>query len=349
MNNSGSKLKVTIVTVITIVTAALLAAFAWWQIYNYELGVAELYAQEQDGYVDVVARQIERYGDIAGDEFVEDTIDLLDSTSQRYWTLDDTEGFLFVKSVNETNVYKSFSTETFYNTASSQEFINGLKTGVVTHMIIELDGFKYIASGVIFHYNGVEYRLCLLTDYDVMLTNNEYLNSKLYLVIDFMLMIALLAISSIFFVIRFQREHEELLKQLSIKMKLNRYVEFLNNVVMGRNGTLIIAGEGQILRLLHRLDERNDYPMAFVLAKPGAEQMMEVYDEGKDKLGKSVVWVRADKDDYVLLIGNTTGEEAVKFIQKNYSKLGAVIKKCDTATSARSCVEVYNDITKGGV
>ena len=348
MRNDRKKnaVMITVVTLATILEATVLAAFAWWQIDNYERGIAELYAQEQDGYVEIVARQIERYGDIAGDDFVEDTIDLLDSTSHRYWTLDDSEGFLFVKSVNETNVYKSFSTETFYNTVSSQEFITNLKIGQVTHMIITLDDYEYIASGVIFEYRGTEYRLCLLTDYDVMLTNNEYLSSKLYLIIDFMLMIALLSISIIYFIIRLQRANAEVDKEVEIKHKLNRYVEFLNSVVMGRNGTLIIAGKGQILRLFHRLDERNDYPMGFVVIKPGSEQMMDIYEEGRKALGDSVVWVRSGKDRYILLLGNMTGEQASEFIRNRYKETAKIITGTYTASWDKSCMEVYSDILR---
>ncbi|MDO4877313.1 MAG: hypothetical protein Q3987_08020, partial [Oscillospiraceae bacterium] len=103
MSNSRTKY-VAAVTIGAVFIAILLSAFAWWEIVNYEQGVAELYAQEQDGYVEIVARQIERYGDVAGDKFVEDTIEMLDSTSQRYWTLDNTQYFLFVKSINETDV-----------------------------------------------------------------------------------------------------------------------------------------------------------------------------------------------------------------------------------------------------
>ena len=94
--NKQSRKTLILITVGVIAMALLLSAFAIWQINNYELGVAELYAQEQDGYVEIVARQIELYGDIAGDAFVEDTIKMLDSTSQRYWTLDNSEYFLFV-------------------------------------------------------------------------------------------------------------------------------------------------------------------------------------------------------------------------------------------------------------
>ena len=111
--NKQSKKALIMMTVAVMLMATVLTSFAVWQIHNYEQGVAELYAQEQDGYVEIVARQIELYGDIAGDAFVEDTIEMLDSTSQRYWTLDYSEYFLFVKSISENNVYKTFSTDTF--------------------------------------------------------------------------------------------------------------------------------------------------------------------------------------------------------------------------------------------
>ena len=332
---------VTAVTVITILEAAVLAAFAWWQIKNYELGVAEIYAMEQDGYVEVVANQITRYGEVAGSDFVKDTINFLDSTSSRYWTLDNTSNFLFVKSVNETNVYKSFSTDTFFNTESSQEFLSELKFGEVTHRIITLDGYKYIASGIMFRYNGTDYRLCLLTDYEVMLSNNTYLSSKLYLVIDFMLMIALLSISIIYFVIRYEKERAAVEREIHIKKKLNRYVEFLNSVVMGRNGTLIIAGKGQILRLFHRLDERGNYPIAFVFVHPGAEQMMDFYEEGRQKLNDRVIWVRYGTDEYILLVGNMTGEEAAALIKNELKEAGPLIVRTDTATAERPCMTVY--------
>ena len=57
MNKSRKSL--ILVTVAVVILALLFSAFAMWQIYNYEQGVAELYAQEQDGYVEIVARQIE--------------------------------------------------------------------------------------------------------------------------------------------------------------------------------------------------------------------------------------------------------------------------------------------------
>ena len=54
--NKQSRKTLILITVGVIAMALLLSAFAIWQIHNYEQGVAELYAQEQDGYVEIVAR-----------------------------------------------------------------------------------------------------------------------------------------------------------------------------------------------------------------------------------------------------------------------------------------------------
>ena len=47
MNKSRKSL--ILITAGVVILALLFSAFAMWQIYNYEQGVAELYAQEQDG------------------------------------------------------------------------------------------------------------------------------------------------------------------------------------------------------------------------------------------------------------------------------------------------------------
>ena len=313
--NKQSKKTLILMTVAVIGMASILAAFAIWQIHNYEQGVAELYAQEQDGYVEIVARQIELYGDIAGDAFVEDTIKMLDSTSQRYWTLDNSEYFLFVKSISETNVYKTFSTDTFYNTKSAQDFLGTLIKGRVKHSIISLEGVKYVASGIIFEYNGTDYRLCLLTDYDIMLTNNAYLSSKLYLMIVLILLIALLVIAVIYFTVKLIEARQKVDSIKTVNTELNNYIDYLDNVVMGRNQASIISGEGKIMRLLHRVDERGVYPCAFVKIKLDVGSMMSFYSENSKLLGDDVVWLRFRKDGYILIFGGKTAEEAMKIIE----------------------------------
>lgn len=319
MTNSRTKYIAT-VTICALLIAFILSAFAWWEIRNYENGVAELYAQEQDGYVEIVARQIERYGDVAGDKFVEDTIEMLDSTSQRYWTLDNTQYFLFVKSINETDVYKTFSTDTFFNTQSAQSFLQTLKKGIVTHSVIRLEGYKYIASGIIFEYAGTDYRLCLLTDYDVMLTNNAYLSSKLYLLIDLILMVAIVVIVTIFFAIRLSAERKKAQDVRHVNKQLNRYIDFLDNAVMGRNSTAIITGEGKIMHLIHRMEERKIYPCTFIDVKLDTDQMMPFYDAYREKFKKGVVWLRYSRDNYILVFGKLKKEEALKYFESSVTE-----------------------------
>lgn len=353
MSNSRTKY-VAAVTIGAVFIAILLSAFAWWEIVNYEQGVAELYAQEQDGYVEIVARQIERYGDVAGDKFVEDTIEMLDSTSQRYWTLDNTQYFLFVKSINETDVYKTFSTDTFYNTQSAQNFLETLRKGKVTHSIIRLEGFKYVASGIIFEYAGTEYRLCLLTDYDVMLTNNAYLSSKLYLLIDIILMVAIVLIACIFFAIRLSGERKKVQDIRAVNTQLNKYIDFLDNAVMGRNSTAIITGEGKIMHLIHRIEERKIYPCTFVDVKLGTDRMIPFYDAYHEKFRKGVVWLRYSKDNYILVFGKLKKEDALKYFDSTVTewKRGVVDSGIEVrsleASAATGALTVYRTLVVGG-
>ena len=353
MSNSRTKY-VAAVTITAVFIAFLLSAFAWWEIVNYEQGVAELYAQEQDGYVEIVARQIERYGDVAGDKFVEDTIEMLDSTSQRYWTLDNTQYFLFVKSINETDVYKTFSTDTFYNTQSAQSFLATLKKGMVTHSIIRLEGFKYVASGIIFEYAGTEYRLCLLTDYDVMLTNNAYLSSKLYLLIDIILMVAIVLIACIFFAIRLSGERKKVHDIRAVNTQLNKYIDFLDNAVMGRNSTSIITGEGKIMHLIHRIEERKIYPCTFIDVKLGTDRMIPFYETYKEKFRKGVVWLRYSRDNYILVFGKLKKEEALKYFDSTVTewKRGVVDSGIEVrsleASAATGALTVYRTLVVGG-
>ena len=318
--NKQSRKTLILITVGVVLMALLLSAFAVWQIHNYEQGVAELYAQEQDGYVEIVARQIELYGDVAGDAFVEDTIKMLDSTSQRYWTLDNSEYFLFVKSISETNVYKTFSTDTFYNTQSARDFLGTLIKGRVRHSIITLEGAKYVASGIIFEYAGTDYRLCLLTDYEIMLTNNAYLSSKLYLLIVLILLIALLVIAVIYFTVKLLEARKKVESIRNVNSELNNYIDYLDNVIMGRNQASIITGEGKILRLLHRVDERGVYPCAFVQIILDVGSMMSFYSETSKLLGDDVVWLRYRKDGFMLVFGSKTAEQALKIIEDKLPK-----------------------------
>ena len=67
----------------------------------------------------------------------------------------------------------------FYDTQSAESFIDNLRLNRVIHDIFAMNGVTYVASGVLFEYNGMQYDLCLLTDETVILDNNEFLATRI--------------------------------------------------------------------------------------------------------------------------------------------------------------------------
>ncbi|MDO4877601.1 MAG: hypothetical protein Q3987_09490, partial [Oscillospiraceae bacterium] len=229
-----------------------------------------------------------------------------------------------------------------------------LRKGKVTHSIIRLEGFKYVASGIIFEYAGTEYRLCLLTDYDVMLTNNAYLSSKLYLLIDIILMVAIVLIACIFFAIRLSGERKKVQDIRAVNTQLNKYIDFLDNAVMGRNSTAIITGEGKIMHLIHRIEERKIYPCTFVDVKLGTDRMIPFYDAYHEKFRKGVVWLRYSRDNYILVFGKLKKEDALKYFDSTVTewKRGVVDSGIEVrsleASAATGALTVYRTLVVGG-
>ena len=86
-NNSSKMFPTLFFTFIALVIACLAAVYAWVLINNYEKGVAEIYAQEQDGYVQLVLDQINLQPENTDEEIIRNILGTLDSSSNRYWTL----------------------------------------------------------------------------------------------------------------------------------------------------------------------------------------------------------------------------------------------------------------------
>jgi len=85
---------------------------------------------------------------------------------------------LFVKDVLETNKYKGFTAESYYLEEDARAFLVGLVLNRVTHSQIRVQEKDYIASGVEFEYNGSVYKLCLMTNKNILLDNNSFLGAK---------------------------------------------------------------------------------------------------------------------------------------------------------------------------
>jgi hypothetical protein len=190
---------VKVISVLIILAAAVMAVIGWHEAKEYEKSVLAIYAQQQDAYVQLVLDQINVLDERSDEEIVQKILGSLDTSGRKYWTLTKDQALLFVKDVTETNRYKGLTTETFFTSDSAARFLQDLEINRVIHETIQMDGVRYVASGVIFEYNSAEYKICLLTNDTVILDNNIFLSSKIGLYVFGVLLLGLLLVVSMIF------------------------------------------------------------------------------------------------------------------------------------------------------
>ena len=143
--------------------------------------------------------QINLLEDRSDEEIVQNILGSLDTSGRKYWTLTKDQALLFVKDITETNRYKGLTTETFFTSDSAAHFLKKLAVNRVVHQMITLDGDRYVASGVIFEYNGAQYKICLLTNDTVILDNNVFLSSKIGLYVFGAILLGMLLLVAMIF------------------------------------------------------------------------------------------------------------------------------------------------------
>ena len=188
-----------VISVLIILAAVIMAVIGWHEAKDYEQSVLAIYAEQQDAYVQLVLDQINVLDDRSDEEIVKKILGSLDTSGRKYWTLTKDQALLFVKDVMETKRYKGLTTETFFTSDSAAKFLQDLEINRVIHETIQMDGVRYVASGVIFEYNGAEYKICLLTNDTVILDNNIFLSSKIGLYVFGVLLLGLLLVVSMIF------------------------------------------------------------------------------------------------------------------------------------------------------
>ena len=217
-----------ILTVIVVFFAMAADVFIVYQLNNYETRFLEIYGGEQDGYVKIILEQINRLDNEGTDEDITDIISSLDSTASRYWTLSKGDSILFVKSVTETNRYKGFHDGTYYATETASAFMNSLGVNQVGHRIIYLDNDRFIASGMIFEWQGEQYRICLLTYDRVILEDNVLLECRNAIIIILSIVLALLIILSMIMSKRITRQSLYIDRQEERVVWQNQQIELLD-------------------------------------------------------------------------------------------------------------------------
>lgn len=167
------------VTLLCAVLAALCAGAAGWLLLErYEAGLLDVCAVQQDGYVQLALDQIRLRAGRDGVEGIQEVLETMDASSNKYWTFSREQDMLFVKDVLETNKYKGFTTATYYVSDSARSFLESIRADRVSHANISIEEKEYVASGAAFEYQGDLYRLCLLTNRSVLLDNNVFLGAK---------------------------------------------------------------------------------------------------------------------------------------------------------------------------
>ncbi len=251
------------------VFAAFLCGFFFWiQIRNYDEGMLEIYANQQDAFVQLTLDQINLLGGHSEEKIISDILGTLDASSDRFWTLARNQAMIFVRDVAETNSYKGFDEKTYFVSDSAREFIDGLSVNRVAHRLIEQNEREYVASGTVFQYSGQEYVICLLTNRDVILDENLYLNAKINLHIMLLFFLALFVVSVVAATLRLDRFKREKAVTEQDNRILRTMAERLNNRLEKKelyDTSLAVFDKELLGDFLDRLKKKKAYPCTLVM------------------------------------------------------------------------------------
>lgn len=224
-----------IVTFIMVVFAFFAEGLTIYSLEQYEKGFLNVYADEQDGYVKITLDQITRLGENASEEMITEIIASLDATASKYWTLSTGDNILFIKSITETNRYKNFTSNSYYDTSSAKDFIMKLSEGKVSHGIINLDDGRYVISGGLFSWQGNQYRICLLTYDKAVLSQNDILEAKNGIILIISVSLALFLCFVVFSTRLVDKKNEIINADNEHRVLLNRQIERLENTIQREN------------------------------------------------------------------------------------------------------------------
>lgn len=257
-------------------------AFIIYQLENYETRFLEIYGSEQDGYVNVVLQQINRLGENATEEDITEIISSLDATASRYWTLSKEDSILFVKSVTETNRYKGFTDGTYYATETASEFMESLGVNQVGHKVIYLNEDRFVASGMIFHWKGEQYRICLLTYDRAILEDNVLLECKNSIIIILSMVLALLVVLSMVMSRIISRQRRSLQAGEERVIWQNQQIQRLDEQLKRENAfsaSKHVFQGSALNEFLDALDERNVRPLHFAVFEAGSKEVRDEFFE----------------------------------------------------------------------
>jgi len=348
MGNGGKKfrLNVWLITLGVLLFAAAVGLLAWTQLKAYEDGVMEIYADQQDGYVRLVLDQINLNKNRSNDQIISEILATLDESSNRYWTLSQREALVFVKDVMETSRYRGFSTETYFTSDSARLFIASLETDNIIHRTIQMGERRFVASGVQTEYNGELLRICLLTNADIVLENNNYMSAKINLTLLALVELSVLVLVSIGLAALVQKWRRDYEREAKSAAELRGTIEQLN-ALLNRKGlydTRLMAFQASVLpQLFHKMEERDVWPLSFILLSCSSTEVQDHFlTNSQVVLDRRVFRVVLD-DQQVLLISARDQDAADQAVLTALRDPGIYLKGTLTVYSkpAESLETVY--------
>lgn len=256
------------ITLLVMIFVMVIIGVGVYMLVQLEKGILSVCATSQDGYVQLVIDQIAIKSNRTNEEIITEILNTLDSSSNKYWVFSESQEMLFVKDVLETNKYKGITVDSYYNSESAMEFLDSLKLNKVTHLKIEMNDKRYIASGSLFEYNGNTYKLCLLTNVDIFLENNIFLESLIELIILFAGMLIIISVITISFSRKVGQLEKENAEQKQTIIVLNKGLSKLNDRLSSHkmyDSKKNIWNHKMLPKFIEQLAERNVDP--FTVAK----------------------------------------------------------------------------------
>lgn len=257
-----------LITIFVFVFVLLVGFLAWLQLSSYEEGIMEVYALQQDGYVQLVLDQINLERGRATEEIISNILGTLDASANKFWTFSEDDSLIFVRDVMETNRYRGFSTATYYESDSARRFLRSLQLNRVTHEIIDISSRRFVASGVRFSYRGEQMLITLLTGADAVLDQNKYLSAKINICILAIVELAVLVLSTIGLTALSQKWRRKSRALEQENTKLLATVEKCNDILNKRElyDTRHMVFQANVLQmLLPKLETHDVWPLHLIL------------------------------------------------------------------------------------
>lgn len=317
-----------LVTLCTLILVLVVGFCTWLQLDTYEQGIMDVYAVQQDGYVQLVLDQINLLEEGSDEAIVNDILATLDASSNKYWTLSRDDTLVFIKDVQETNRYKGFTTATYFVSESALEFINNLQVNRVVHSTIDLNDIPYVASGVKFEFGGEIYGICLLTTSDIILDHNAYLSAKINLFILFLVILAALIIGGLALTIFAQNRSKQLNEANGENKHLREQIERLTELFTKQelyNTKYMAFCEPALDILVNKLNDRDIWPLTYIIVKCSSEEQRNQFMLDTQALcGNKFIRALA-KNNYLLIFNVHSDENATSVVRSTAVHSGAKV------------------------